>query len=294
MTTRIIALWIVLAAILGFAFGGTLVWSTQKAPPNNREYPAKAEAQDSRARKTPINSITDEKHNGGKQKENWYQTFLDHTPDWFVAIFTLLLAFITYRLVASTNRLWEAGERQLKIAGKTASVAINVERPYVYVSEIELRRVPLPEGEGPPADVYVPVFTFTNYGRTPAFVTRVGYNHAVVDKLPDEPAYHFTDDLTVELVIRPGESYPFMLEQPWMFIGAEQRAKIMVGKMYPRCWGQIRYRDFLGGVGETGFVAFQYPELKAGDRIVSEAAFRFTGPPAYTYQRYSDDGSDPS
>ena len=155
MTTRIIALWIVLAAILGFAFGGTLVWSTQKAPPNNREYPAKAEAQDSRARKTPINSITDEKHNGGKQKENWYQTFLDHTPDWFVAIFTLLLAFITYRLVASTNRLWEAGERQLKIAGKTASVAINVERPYVYVSEIELRRVPLPEGKALPL-----MFTF--------------------------------------------------------------------------------------------------------------------------------------
>jgi hypothetical protein len=59
-------------------------------------------------------------------------------------------------------------------------------------------------------------------------------------------------------------------------------------------WGHIRYADFMNGVAETGFVAFQYPEMRAGPHLIQTAAFRFRGPPAYTYHRYREDGSDPS
>ena len=48
----------------------------------------------------------------------WNSTFLDHAPDWFVALFTGLLVYVTYRLVVSSNRLWkatkDAAERQVK------------------------------------------------------------------------------------------------------------------------------------------------------------------------------------
>ncbi len=219
----------------------------------------------------------------------------------FVLCFvTSLLAVVTGGLYIATARLARDADRistkSLEIANKSAAIAVNVERPYVYVSDIELKEIPFPEGKGPPGKAYVPVFTFTNYGRTPAFVTRVGYNHAIVDKLPDVPVYKFTDNLTIELVIRPGESYPFRLEQPWMFITKEDRQRSWAGEAFPRFWGQIRYRDFLGGVAETGFVAFQYPDMRMpprGDQL-GGGDFRFTGPPAYTYYRYREDGSPPS
>jgi len=120
----------------------------------------------------------------------------------FVLCFvTSLLAVVTGGLYIATARLARDADRistkSLEIANKSAAIAVNVERPYVYVSDIELKEIPFPEGKGPPGKAYVPVFTFTNYGRTPAFVTRVGYNHAIVDKLPDVPVYKFTDNLTI-------------------------------------------------------------------------------------------------
>ena len=65
-------------------------------------------------------------------------TCTEHAPDWFVAIFTALLVFVTYRLVQSTNKLWEAGERQIIVAQKAADAATasaefipRVERAYL-------------------------------------------------------------------------------------------------------------------------------------------------------------------
>src|SRR5581483_5523765 len=60
-------------------------------------------------------------HPPHNHEDNWYSTFLDHAPDWFVAIFTGLLVYVTYRLVKSTNKLWEAGERQMQLTGQIAA-----------------------------------------------------------------------------------------------------------------------------------------------------------------------------
>jgi len=309
MPVRIFAPWIALAAILGLAVGGSLVWLSQQSKPYDQGQLAEAKDQHGGGNEAATIGASKKQH-GGERDDHWYNTFLEHTPDWFVAIFTLLLVYVTYRLVTSTNRLWEAGERQLKIAetaanaatvaaeaaSRSAAISANVERPYVYVSDIELKEIPGFEQKDPPTKTYIPVFIFTNYGRTPAFVTRIGYKHAIVGELPEVPVYKFTDNLTIELVIRPGESYPFALEQPWMVVTKEVRQRSWAGEAFPRFWGQIRYRDFLGGVSETGFVAFQYPDMSLppkGDSL-GGGAFRFTGPPAYTYYRYRADGSPPS
>lgn len=47
-------------------------------------------------------------------KASGIKPFLDHTPDWFVALFTAILTFVS---TASLwiNRLWLAGERQMDL-----------------------------------------------------------------------------------------------------------------------------------------------------------------------------------
>lgn len=61
-------------------------------------------------------SIPQKNGASGHQENRWYGVLVDHAPDWFVAIFTGLLAYATYRLVKSTNNLWtatkDASERQ--------------------------------------------------------------------------------------------------------------------------------------------------------------------------------------
>jgi hypothetical protein len=45
--------------------------------------------------------------------------FMDHNEGFFVGLFTAALFFATWRLWLSTNKLWEAGEKQLGIATHT-------------------------------------------------------------------------------------------------------------------------------------------------------------------------------
>jgi hypothetical protein len=102
-----------------------LLWQSQKTAPSSQAEPAKTEQQHTKSVGTVVEQ---EQHSKRGQKSNWYDTFLNHTPDWFVAIFTGLLTFVTYRLVSttgglktSTDRLWEAGERQIELSRETAA-----------------------------------------------------------------------------------------------------------------------------------------------------------------------------
>ncbi|WP_316395019.1 hypothetical protein [Bradyrhizobium sp. 33ap4] len=115
--------------VLGFLvatalWAGIFLFQPQKAVPNYEAQPAKSEQQHAVSGRP---AGQQEQHAEGHQKGSWYDTFLNHTPDWFVALFTALLTFVTYRLVsttgdlrASTDRLWEAGERQIELSRETA------------------------------------------------------------------------------------------------------------------------------------------------------------------------------
>lgn len=113
--------WPLFAAIMGFALGGSFVWGLQETKPNYQTDPTKAERQHIESNASRTKTVANEQPHEGGQKGKWYDTFLNHTPNWFVAIFTALLTFVTYRLVSSTNKLWEAGERQIELAKDTAA-----------------------------------------------------------------------------------------------------------------------------------------------------------------------------
>lgn len=108
MLIRIFLPWIVLAAILGAAVGGSWVWSLHEPKPYPQGQPTKAEGQHA----SPGDANTPKGHSSkhdheGQRKEHWYDTFFDHMPDWFVAIFTAILSVITFLLVRSHQSVVE-------------------------------------------------------------------------------------------------------------------------------------------------------------------------------------------
>lgn len=243
-------------------------------------------------------------HDKKPAKFSW--EWATHDP---VAVGTFMLCFVTGILAIVTGGLYiatarlakdsrEASEKALAASTeateaqkKSTSIAINTERPYVFISDIELvGGVSLPDG----STAYGVVLIFKNYGRSPAFVKRIGWGFKVFeyDAVPETPEYRFADGLTIEMVIGADKVERFPIDGPLLVI--PKSVNQPGASQHPHVWGQIRYGDFMGGVGETGFIAFRYPELRAGPHLVQEAAFRFRGPPAYTYQRYREDGSDPS
>jgi hypothetical protein len=198
-----------------------------------------------------------------------------------------------------TARAAKAATEAAQSAAMSAAVAVNAERPYVFIEDIELKPIPLPHGKDrtDPGDLFSVTFIFKNYGRTPAFVRRIGWGFEVSDgkSLPTKPEYRLADNLTIEAVVQEGKTLKFPVPYNLLTIKPEQRALCTLGGgLFPYVWGHIRYADFMNGVAETGFVAFQYPEMRAGPHLIQTAAFRFRGPPAYTYHRYREDGSDPS
>jgi hypothetical protein len=159
-----------------------------------------------------------------------------------------------------------------------AQAAVAVERPYVRVLDVSLAERD--------ATHFAVVFTFTNYGRTPAFVTRIGYGFEIAHHpTVAEPTYWFTE-FERGSVIEPQATR-------WLEAGLIEIPRGAMAAVYERttllwCWGQLQYRDFINGVAEMGFIGRYSPEKGAAGRIEEEAEFHFGGPDGYTYQRYTE------
>jgi hypothetical protein len=104
-----------------------------------------------------------------------WQSFINHLPDWFVAIFTGVLVVVTGGLWRSTEKLWVAGERQrevnersLKLAGEANDRArqqfVDGRRPWISI-EAQVGSDKIWEEKG--ARFYVTA-KFKNLGLVPA------------------------------------------------------------------------------------------------------------------------------
>jgi hypothetical protein len=131
---------------------------------------------------------------------HWYEPLTDHAPEWLLAIFTGLLAFVTYRLVQSTNKLWEAGERQTLVAEKAANAAQlsadfipRVERAYLTGGgDVEIKN----GKRFFRAEV-------ANYGKTPAFLHHFDIRFSTLAEvsaklLPVEPRWPYDDRIPAD------------------------------------------------------------------------------------------------
>lgn len=158
-------------ALLALVFVAAAGLFIQQPKQTHFVQPTKSEQQHSVAREAASKNQTVKDDSEGDEETLWYNTFLEHMPDWFVALFTGFLTIVTWRLVVSTNKLWEAGERQLKVGQASVDAAVlsyqvaattaeRQLRAYVGVQSIYFRTL-----NDQTAAVVVEI---TNFGQTPA------------------------------------------------------------------------------------------------------------------------------
>lgn len=166
---------------------------SQQAPPYNCEQPTSADNQNHQLCKAVIGSRENKKRSEGNHESPWYGTFKEHTAEWLIAIFNGLLVYVTYRLVTttgdlrrSTDKLWEAGEKQIDIAGRAASAAQrsadylrNAERPYLLAIKPMLRNFDRLVHESDQPKTVEVRFKIENIGKGGGFLKGIGIAHEI-------------------------------------------------------------------------------------------------------------------
>jgi hypothetical protein len=133
------AAWIAAFACLLFSYAAAIWSASQQTPPHNREQPHSAQPERNIIGRTTAEPAKEKdqqkRHSGG----HWYDTFLDHTAEWLIAIFTGTLWW-------STRKLWLAGERQLRLIEANAAeqshgmkVSIAVAQQSAQAAELQAR-----------------------------------------------------------------------------------------------------------------------------------------------------------
>ncbi|RWD69073.1 hypothetical protein [Mesorhizobium sp.] len=67
--------------------------------------------------------------------KEWRESLVEHAPDWFVALFTLVLCIFTGLLWWSTRKLWKAGEDQMRLIAENALTQSADMRASIIVAE---------------------------------------------------------------------------------------------------------------------------------------------------------------
>jgi hypothetical protein len=218
------------AFLIGAWIGGPILWigskvhpPAEKAKPHYQGQPPQTESEHAAAgdaHATPGHAGKNAQKR--EQESRWYNTFLEHPPDWFVALFTGLLTVVTFLLVRSTNRLWEAGERQISVArdsAQAAKIAAEATKKSVELAQasaaIERSHVAGagmrnlgPYSSGgltiTPLDEFV--IQVANAGKGPAELQRIEWGFSAFgNTLPDEPAYPTSE--TSADTIHAGDPY---------------------------------------------------------------------------------------
>jgi hypothetical protein len=158
-----------LGAIVGIAFAVFLAAAdarSQQPPIDNRDRPTPTETQGRNAGQAVANPVAEKHQPERKQEGEWYGTLLDRAPDWFVAVFTGLLAFITFRLAAmtgglkkSTDKLWRVTDDTLRHAEATTERQL---RAYIFPRRPRIKGLFGPDG-------ITVICHFENFGQTPAY-----------------------------------------------------------------------------------------------------------------------------
>ena len=189
-----------------------------------------------------------------KRKQSIIEWALDHPADVatvLIAAFNGLLVYVTYRLVESTNRLWEAGEQQLKI---TAS-ALSVEGPFLHpimqgnTIHEAFKYFILFDHPTSPVDPVNPFVSFTikNVGRSPALPRYVASTIELWTRGDPEPHYHLIPDYVVDQVIEAGtESKTIFSKMLRVTIDKGSFEWIRMEKRHLFLFGEIAFSDVSG------------------------------------------------
>jgi len=223
--------------------------------------------------------------------------------DWVALLLTLfngLLALFAFRLSKSLSRLIDVSREQggeLKqavavakevagVAKKSADVAalqaralIGVELPRLELGSIHLVCADQSVRQALKAPAIE--ISFTNYGRTTAFVLERCVEVRLNQALPPEPAYNAIEALQIIEAVESGNAVSAGAHRRVADLTETQVQMLLAGLNSVWVYGFIKFRDFLGMEHKKGFCLRWVPpprEASTGGAFVQE------DPGSYVYQ----------
>jgi hypothetical protein len=195
---------ILVAFLIAYVFAMGFVFSLpEQAPPNDNNQPTKTENGNTPQGATITNHRTSHNNEKRDDKRQWYDTFRERPTDWLLVLFNGLLVAATIALFISGEKSANAAKTAAEAAKLSAQAAIGVELPKLLVSKIALQDQKIPEI--PSARKII--VTVTNYGRTPAFLSRETAEIRIIPILPSIVEYPNLIDLQPGAVIESRDTY---------------------------------------------------------------------------------------
>jgi archaellum component FlaG (FlaF/FlaG flagellin family) len=177
--------------------------------------------------------------------------WIDRRHDFVTAAATLVIAFFTFTLWRATNKLWDAGERQLAHLNETAERQL---RAYVNVMKITV------ETSGNEHTFSIEI---KNFGQTPAY-------NELVETAVAFAYFPLVHELTLDKskvtgpsVLAPGAMHHVKIETNSPF-SAEELVQVRQGTGAIYIFGRIEYNDAFANFRQTTF-----RHMIGGDAIIS-------------------------
>ena len=183
--------------------------------------------------------------NDGKNRK--YQP----SPDWWIVLFTGILAWYTSRLYKATVAL-------SKDAQKTAKRQNSLERPWLFMEKIRVER-----REGAPikpemANNWWVSFNWRNIGRSPALIESCVFHIEDTNNFPKIPDYVTASKLTCPSTVAAGIAFETSKVGP-----AVERQAIGKEAICLTVYGRLTYKELNGQRHHTGFAVDVSPHLPA-------------------------------
>ena len=204
---------------------------------------------------------------------------------WSLAVSTVGIALLVWSIAHSRKAILVAANAAEAATAQTRAL-VSSERAHLIVVDISLHHLRDTPNE---STTYVPRVRYFNQGRSAARILEagLGFSISTEDDLSPIPGYIQTVDCDStsigSLFVNPGQDF---IDQTFALLVVTEEQKAALRRqdgLSIWVWGHIRYTDPFGETTDAGFIAFQYPEIKFGDRLIQKAEFRFKGPVPYTY-----------
>lgn len=133
---------------------------------------------------------------------------LNHFSGAIIAVATVFIAWYTFLLRRSNDRLWEETKKAANAAKQSSDSWMEAEGAWISITDLPALSEITGALSGLPHRPAVN-FKWTNYGRTPALIT--GFRNRLViirnaTELPDEPDYSEITEYGIEVPILPKEA----------------------------------------------------------------------------------------
>ena len=204
------------------------------------------------------------------------------------AIATIAVAAFTLTLWRSTDKLWRAGESQLKIAQaatdaatRQAQLMVNIELPIFAIEEAQTLSGSRHRGVE---------IKLGNHGRTPAIIVCECLEIRASKSLPDVPEYTAENTFTQlrDRVVDRGHTYSIIGLNP---VSEDVWRSFHDGRINLWAYGYIEYLDFMKELHREGFCVIFAParETRAEKLYdttpANSTTWARTGNLGYTYNR---------